>query len=69
MSYNTASQQFPTNVIAGMFSFAPANCCRRPKGTKSASQSRAVLIGPRSGRLAPASCADTPGSFVALRSR
>jgi LemA protein len=23
MSYNTASQQFPTNVIAGMFSFAP----------------------------------------------
>ncbi len=24
MTYNTASQQFPTNVIAGMFSFAPA---------------------------------------------
>jgi LemA protein len=24
MSYNTSSQQFPTNVIAGMFSFAPA---------------------------------------------
>jgi LemA protein len=24
MSYNTAAQQFPTNVIAGMFSFGPA---------------------------------------------
>jgi LemA protein len=24
MSYNTASQQFPTNVIAGMFNFAAA---------------------------------------------
>jgi LemA protein len=24
MTYNTAAQQFPTNVIAGMFSFAPA---------------------------------------------
>ena len=24
MTYNTAAQQFPTNVIAGMFTFAPA---------------------------------------------
>jgi LemA protein len=24
MSYNTAVQQFPTNVLAGMFSFTPA---------------------------------------------
>ena len=32
MSYNTASQQFPTNVIAGMFSFVPAELLQATEG-------------------------------------
>jgi LemA protein len=32
MTYNTASQQFPTNVIAGMFSFAPAELLQATEG-------------------------------------
>jgi LemA protein len=32
MSYNTASQQFPTNVIAGAFSFAPAELLQSTEG-------------------------------------
>jgi LemA protein len=32
MSYNTASQQFPTNVIAGLFSFAPGELLQSTEG-------------------------------------
>ena len=32
MSYNTSSQQFPTNVVAGMFSFAPAELLQATEG-------------------------------------
>ncbi len=41
MSYNTASQQFPTNVIAGMFSFTPAELL---KSTESDDERRAVKV-------------------------
>jgi len=32
MSYNTSSQQFPTNVIASMFSFAPGELLQSTEG-------------------------------------
>ena len=41
MSYNTASQQFPTNVIAGMFSFAPAELLQ---ATESDQERRPVKV-------------------------
>jgi LemA protein len=41
MSYNTSSQQFPTNVIAGMFSFAPAELLQ---STESDEERRAVKV-------------------------
>jgi LemA protein len=41
MSYNTASQQFPTNVIAGAFSFAPAELLQ---ATESDEERRAVKV-------------------------
>jgi LemA protein len=41
MTYNTASQQFPTNVIAGMFSFAPAELLA---ATESEEERRAVRV-------------------------
>jgi LemA protein len=41
MSYNTSSQQFPTNVIAGMFSFAPAELLQ---STESDDERRAVKV-------------------------
>lgn len=41
MSYNTASQQFPTNVIAGMFSFAPAELLQ---STESDQERRPVKV-------------------------
>ena len=41
MSYNTASQQFPTNVIASAFSFAPAELL---KSTESDDERRAVKV-------------------------
>ena len=31
MTYNTAAQQFPTNVIAGVFSFTPAELLQAPE--------------------------------------
>ena len=41
MSYNTAAQQFPTNVIAGAFSFAPAELLQ---ATESDDERRAVKV-------------------------
>ena len=41
MSYNTAAQQFPTNFIAGMFSFAPAELLQ---ATESDDERRAVKV-------------------------
>jgi LemA protein len=41
MSYNTASQQFPTNVIASAFSFAPAELL---KSTESDEERRPVKV-------------------------
>jgi LemA protein len=41
MSYNTASQQFPTNVIAGMFSFVPAELLQ---ATESDEERRPVKV-------------------------
>ena len=41
MSYNTASQQFPTNVIASMFSFTPAELLQ---ATESDEERRAVKV-------------------------
>jgi LemA protein len=41
MSYNTSSQQFPTNVIAGMFSFAPGEMLQ---STESDDERRAVKV-------------------------
>jgi LemA protein len=41
MSYNTSSQQFPTNVIAGMFSFAPGELLQ---ATESDDERRAVKV-------------------------
>jgi LemA protein len=41
MSYNTSSQQFPTNVIASMFSFAPAELL---KATESDDERRPVKV-------------------------
>jgi LemA protein len=41
MSYNTAAQQFPTNVIAGMFSFTPAELLQ---ATESDEERRAVKV-------------------------
>ena len=41
MSYNTASQQFPTNAIAGMFSFAPAELLQ---STESDQERRPVKV-------------------------
>jgi LemA protein len=41
MSYNTASQQFPTNVIASAFSFAPAELL---KATESDEERRPVKV-------------------------
>ena len=41
MSYNTSSQQFPTNVIAGMFSFVPAELLQ---STESDEERRAVKV-------------------------
>ena len=41
MSYNTASQQFPTNVIAGMFSFAQAELLQ---STESDQERRPVKV-------------------------
>jgi LemA protein len=41
MSYNTSSQQFPTNVIAGMFSFAPAELLQ---ATESDEERRPVKV-------------------------
>jgi LemA protein len=41
MSYNTASQQFPTNVIAGMFSFTPAELLQ---ATESDDERRPVKV-------------------------
>lgn len=32
MTYNTAAQQFPTNVIAGMFTFTPAELLQATEG-------------------------------------
>ena len=41
MSYNTASQQFPTNVIAGMFSFTAAELLQ---ATETDDERRAVKV-------------------------
>jgi LemA protein len=41
MSYNTAAQQFPTNVIAGAFSFAPAELLQ---STESDEERRPVKV-------------------------
>jgi LemA protein len=41
MSYNTAAQQFPTNVIAGAFSFAPAELLQ---ATENDEERRAVKV-------------------------
>lgn len=41
MTYNTASQQFPTNVIAGMFSFVPAELL---KATDTEEERKAVRV-------------------------
>jgi LemA protein len=41
MSYNTAAQQFPTNVIAGAFSFAPAELLQ---STESDDERRPVKV-------------------------
>ncbi|MGB2817767.1 MAG: LemA family protein [Burkholderiaceae bacterium] len=41
MGYNTSSQQFPTNVIAGMFSFGPAELL---KSTESDDERRPVKV-------------------------
>jgi len=41
MTYNTAAQQFPTNVIAGMFSFAPAELLQ---ATESEDERKAVRV-------------------------
>ena len=41
MSYNTSSQQFPTNVIASMFSFAPAELLQ---ATESDDERRPVKV-------------------------
>ena len=41
MSYNTSSQQFPTNVIAGMFSFVPGELLQ---STESDDERRAVKV-------------------------
>jgi len=41
MSYNTSSQQFPTNVIAGAFSFAPAELLQ---STESDEERRPVKV-------------------------
>ncbi|MGZ8254884.1 MAG: LemA family protein [Burkholderiaceae bacterium] len=41
MSYNTSSQQFPTNVVAGMFSFAPAELLQATEGDE---ERRAVKV-------------------------
>jgi LemA protein len=41
MSYNTASQQFPTNVISGMFSFTPAELLQ---ATESDEERRPVKV-------------------------
>ena len=41
MGYNTASQQFPTNVIASAFSFAPAELL---KSTESDDERRPVKV-------------------------
>ena len=41
MSYNTSSQQFPTNVIAGTFSFAPAELLQ---STESDEERRPVKV-------------------------
>jgi LemA protein len=41
MTYNTAAQQFPTNVIAGMFSFTPAELLQ---ATEADEERRAVRV-------------------------
>jgi LemA protein len=41
MTYNTATQQFPSNVIAGMFSFTPAELLQ---ATESAEERKAVRV-------------------------
>jgi LemA protein len=41
MIYNTATQQFPSNVIAGMFSFTPAELLQ---ATESADERKAVRV-------------------------
>ncbi|HEY6597839.1 MAG TPA: LemA family protein [Pseudomonadales bacterium] len=41
MTYNTAAQQFPTNVIAGMFSFSPAELLQ---ATESDDERKAVRV-------------------------
>jgi LemA protein len=41
MTYNTAAQQFPSNVIAGMFSFTPAELLQ---ATESAEERKAVRV-------------------------
>jgi LemA protein len=41
MTYNTAAQQFPSNVIAGMFSFTPAELLQ---ATESADERKAVRV-------------------------
>jgi LemA protein len=41
MSYNTAAQQFPANIIAGMFSFAPAELLQ---ATETEEERKAVRV-------------------------
>jgi LemA protein len=41
MTYNTAAQQFPSNVIAGMFSFTPAELLQ---ATETADERKAVKV-------------------------
>jgi len=41
MSYNTAVQQFPTNVIAGAFTFTPAELLQ---ATESEEERQAVRV-------------------------
>ena len=41
MSYNTAVQQFPTNVIAGAFAFTPAELLH---STESEEEKQAVRV-------------------------
>ena len=41
MTYNTATQQFPSNVIAGMFSFTPAELLQ---ATENAEERKAVRV-------------------------